>query len=76
MRIVIYSKSECSYCDNTKTLLSNHSKEYTEFKLHKDFSRDLIREIFPTARTFPIIVLDGKYVGGYTQLVEIAKEWK
>lgn len=75
MKIVIYSKNECVYCDNARKLLSDKNKEFKEFKLHKDFSRELIREVFPTARTFPIIVIDEKYIGGYTNLEEIAKGW-
>ena len=76
MKVVMYSKTECPYCDKARLLLTSHQKDYTEFKLHKDFSRELILEVFPTARTFPIIVLDGNYIGGYTELNEIAsKEW-
>jgi glutaredoxin len=43
---------------------------YSEQKLGKHFSREQILEKFPEAKTFPIIVLDGMYIGGYTQLRE------
>ena len=34
----------------------------------KDFSRDEFFNIFPTARTFPQIKIDGTDIGGYTEL--------
>jgi glutaredoxin len=43
---------------------------YSELKLDRDFSREQILEKFPEAKSFPIIVLDGFYIGGYTQLRE------
>lgn len=75
MKVIIYSKDNCPYCDNARDLLKRYAKEYIEYKLDKDFSRSLIKEVFPTAQTFPIITLDGKYIGGYNVLSEIAKEW-
>ena len=75
MKVIIYSKDECPYCVNAVELLKRFGKEFIEYKLDKDFSRPLIKEVFPTAKTFPIITLDGKYIGGYNQLSEIAKGW-
>jgi glutaredoxin len=75
MRIIIYSKDQCPYCDNARDLLKRFGKEYIEYKLDKDFSRAMIKEVFPTAKTFPIITLDKTYIGGYNDLCEIAKEW-
>jgi glutaredoxin len=43
---------------------------YSELKLDRDFSREQILEKFPEAKSFPIIVLDGFYIGGYNQLRE------
>lgn len=44
--------------------------EFTEFKLDEDFTRDEIKEKFPTAKTYPIILLDDKYIGGFVDLKE------
>jgi hypothetical protein len=43
---------------------------YTEYKLGEDFTRETLLEMFPDAKTFPIIVLDGFNIGGYVQLKE------
>jgi glutaredoxin len=75
MKIIIYSKNDCPYCDNARELLKRLGKEFIEYKLDKDFSRPLLKEIFPDAKTFPVITLDKNYIGGYTELSEIAKGW-
>lgn len=75
MKIIIYSKDDCPYCDNARSLLKRLGKEFIEYKLDKDFSRSLLKEIFPDAKTFPVITLNGSYIGGYTELNEIVKEW-
>jgi glutaredoxin len=53
-----------------KIALADKNITFTEQKLNRDFSREQILEKFPEAKTFPIIVLDGFYIGGYTQLKE------
>jgi glutaredoxin-related protein len=35
--------------------------------LDVDFTRDEFMQKFPTARTFPQILVDGDLVGGYTE---------
>lgn len=70
MNIVIYSKENCSFCTNAKLLLTNKGIPFTEKKLGEDFTRETILEMFPSAKTFPVIVVDGFNIGGYVQLKE------
>jgi glutaredoxin len=70
MNIIIYSKDNCSYCTNAKILLSSKGLSYTEYKLGEDFTRETLLEMFPAAKSFPIIVVDGFNIGGYIQLKE------
>ena len=74
MQVEIYTKDDCPYCQMAKVELARRSIAFSEQKLNKDFSREHILEKFPTAKTFPIIVLDGFYIGGYTQLREYLEE--
>jgi glutaredoxin 3 len=39
--------------------------------LDEDFTREELFEKFPTARTFPQIVVDGESIGGFTELKEL-----
>ena len=41
--------------------------EYSYKELDKDFTREEFFNIFPTARTFPQIKIDGNDIGGYTR---------
>ena len=66
--VVIYSKSDCVFCDNARSLLQRRNIQFKEMKLNEDFTREHLLEMFPDARTFPVVLLDGMYVGGYTQL--------
>ena len=45
MKIVIYSKNNCIYCSNAKTLITNLGLEYEEKSLEKDFGSDPIKLI-------------------------------
>jgi glutaredoxin 3 len=70
MFVEIYTKDDCSYCLAAKAFLGGKGIHFVEKKLHRDFSREQILEKFPSASTFPIIVLDGFFIGGYNQLKE------
>lgn len=68
MNVVLYTKNDCPYCNNAKTLLQSKGIGYTEMKLNEDFTREFLLENYPSAKSFPVIVLDGFYIGGYDQL--------
>ena len=56
------------YCDKAKALCEREGLEYSYKELDKDFTREEFFNIFPTARTFPQIKIDGNDIGGYTEL--------
>lgn len=66
--IKVYSKENCAYCSQAKRYLEKINKPYESLMLNEDFSRDDVVAKFPTARTFPIIVIDNEYIGGYNEL--------
>lgn len=70
MNVVIYTKENCSYCMSAKILLTNKGISFREQKLGEDFTRETILEMFPSARSFPVIVVDGFNIGGYQELKE------
>lgn len=74
MSIEIYSKNNCSFCDQAKQLLRMHGKDYVEYKLDEDFTREILLSKFPEAKTFPVIVIDGFNIGGYHQLEQQINE--
>lgn len=67
MKVEIYSKPQCPYCDMAKRLAEKEGHELTYKMLGEDFDRETLMETFPTARTFPQIIVDGEKIGGFTE---------
>ena len=66
--IFIYSTRNCKYCEQAKTLLKMKNLNYEEKLIETTDDRLFLKEQFPNARSFPIILIDGKWIGGFTQL--------
>ncbi len=73
MVVEIYSKDNCPFCDKAVNLAKLKSLDLTVRKLGVDFEMADMMEKFPSARTFPQIVLDGKSIGGYTEFEQVFK---
>lgn len=67
MKVTIYGKDNCPYCDMAKKLSERKGYDTTYKKLGQDFDALEMARLFPTARTFPQIIADGKAIGGYTE---------
>lgn len=68
--VEIYTKENCPYCNRAKQLLNQMSIPFNEQKLDVHFTREILTERYPNAKTYPVVVVDGFHIGGYTQLVE------
>jgi glutaredoxin 3 len=76
MKVEIYSKPQCPFCVQAKSLAEREGHELTYKMLDEDFDRETLMETFPGARTFPQIIVDGEKIGGFTEykaLVEASK---
>ena len=69
--IEIYGKPQCPFCDMAKALCENKNIPYTYKQLNEDFTREELLVIFPNARTFPQIKLDGESIGGFDNLKDM-----
>ena len=80
MKIEIYSKPACPFCDKAlflaQQVVQESSHSYNKYMLNEDFTREELFEKFPTARTFPQITIDGESIGGYTEFEAFIKENK
>jgi len=74
MEVVIYSKDNCVFCDKAIKLAFIKETKCKVKKLGVDFEMEDMLELFPTARTFPQIILDGKKIGGYTEFEAIVNK--
>jgi glutaredoxin 3 len=76
MAIVMYSKNDCSFCDKARELLRSQGKFFIEYKLERDFSRETLKALYPSAKTFPVITIDSLYIGGYNELSNLHEKGK
>jgi glutaredoxin len=68
MTAIVWSKSQCTYCDQAKALLKLKGIEFEERNIQKDYTREQLLEAVPNAKTVPQIFLDDNYIGGFTEL--------
>ena len=68
MNIVIYGKSNCTYCDMAKQYLDARSIPYDYRQLDVDFVKEELLTLAPNARSYPQIFIDGKNIGGFDML--------
>jgi glutaredoxin 3 len=76
-RVKIYSTGICPICDNTKNLLKKWGIPFEESRV--DRNRDELKEMLKItdgARTVPQIVIDGEWIGGFTDLTEMHMDGK
>ena len=71
-RIKIYSTATCPICDKLKLLLAKWCIPYEEARVDED--REVLKEMLEIsnhARTVPQITIDGKWIGGFSELTEM-----
>jgi glutaredoxin len=76
MKAIVWSKNQCPYCEQAKSLLKMKSIDYEERNINKDYTREQLLEAVPNARTVPQIFLDDKLIGGFTELKKYLEEEK
>jgi glutaredoxin 3 len=71
VKIEIFSKTDCPYCQDAKAFLKGHGIPYTETVLDDFDARNAMYDRFglvSSARTVPQIVVDGSRIGGFREL--------
>ncbi len=74
-RVTIYSTGTCPICEQTKKLLDKWTIPYDEIRL--DQKPDELRrfsEVTQGARMVPQVLIDGQWIGGFTELTEMHME--
>lgn len=74
MNAVVWSKYHCPYCDQAKALLTQKGIRFEEKKIGDGFTKEELLEAVPNARTVPQIFLDGKLIGGFTELKKLFEQ--
>jgi len=71
VKVLIYTRNNCVWCDRAKNLLTINNLEYEEI----DLSDDVLRENFykkfnHSIKTMPQIFIDDNRIGGFEALVD------
>ena len=71
MTIEMYTSQPCSYCVNAKALLNQKGLDYKEIDISTD--ADKANEMIERSgnQTVPQIFIDGKSIGGFTELAKL-----
>lgn len=73
--ITIYSKEDCPFCAKAKDLMRAKGVSYDDVVIGEDpIKCDMKREefirLFPLVKSLPYVLVDGKPLGGYVELID------
>ena len=74
MQIKMYTKAHCSFCFAAKNLLAKRGLDYEEIPVLNDPDAEQEMRELTGRSTVPQIVINGKPIGGYTELVDLDME--
>ncbi len=71
-RVTVYSAANCAFCSRAKTMLEKWDIDYDEVRIDDDSAAmKQFVEATNGAGTVPQIIIDGKPIGGFTELTEL-----
>ena len=69
MKVSIYTKDNCIWCDRAKILLDSRKISYNEIDLSDDSERlKFYEKIGDNVKTVPQVFIDDKRIGGFQDL--------
>ncbi|KAK0754489.1 thioredoxin-like protein [Schizothecium vesticola] len=76
--VVVFSKTYCPYCQNTKRLLDGYGAKYAAYELDKESNSDLQDALFEITgqRTVPNIYINKQHIGGDSDFQAVVKNGK
>ncbi len=75
MKVEIYSKSNCPFCEKAKHWFKSHGYEYTEIKMDNEEERLAFYQRVPNARSVPQIFIDDKLIGTYDDFMKVSENF-
>ena len=71
-RVTVYSTAHCGFCSMAKTKLDQWDIPFEEIPIDNDATAmQQFAEVTNGARTVPQIIIDGKPIGGFSELTEL-----
>jgi glutaredoxin 3 len=73
-RVIVYTTDHCSLCNNAKTLLERRGIAYEEVNLARDPDGRCELQRVTGMLAFPQVVIDGRTIGGFAELLAADRE--
>ena len=71
-RVTVYSTASCPVCVKAKSMLSKWNIEFVETRIDTDNAAlKEFGEVTQGAKTVPQILIDGRLIGGFSELTEL-----
>lgn len=74
MKVLIYGKSDCIYCDKALEACDYHGLAYSYKSVSHEVYLKELKEKLPDVKTVPQIWVDDKHIGGYTEFLTYIEE--
>ena len=70
MKAIVYGTSKCSWCDRVANMLNNSEIEVEKIDVSESKAnlKSMKGAAGKNVSTVPQVVIDGKFVGGYTEV--------
>lgn len=75
-KVIMYSKDPCPYCVNAKRLLTNKGVDFEVIDLTNNLEEMNRLKNTLNWKTVPMILIDGKLIGGYSDMKALDEEGK
>ena len=72
-KIVIYGENWCPFCKNAKSLAKKMTKDYKFVSGKSGLELKKLLKLSRVPKTIPLVVVDGKHIGGFSNLQSIYK---
>lgn len=70
-KIIVYTTQFCGFCDSAKRLLDQKGLKYESIDITNDHELRQKLSEENSWRTVPMIFIDDKFIGGFTELVAL-----
>jgi glutaredoxin 3 len=71
-RVTVYSTAHCAFCSRAKDMLDRWVIPFEEVRIDSNHAAmKEFAEVTKGARTVPQILIDGKPIGGFSELTEL-----
>jgi glutaredoxin 3 len=71
-QVTVYSTASCPICVRAKTMLDKWQINFNEIRIDNNpAAMKQFAEVTRGARTVPQIIIDGKVIGGFSELTEL-----